>query len=311
MLSVLIAQPTMAQSYPSRPIRVIVPLAPGGSADVGGRLVGDKVSQALGQPVLVESRPGGGGTVGVNFVAKSAPDGYTLVIGPAGAMSINVSLAKLPYDPVKDLAPISGMTRSTLFIVTSPSGPIGSVKDLLAQAKSKPGALNFGTPGIATAQHLAGELLKFMTGIDMVHVPFKGSSDAVTAVMGGQIQIAIVGPAGIAPQVRAGKLRVIAGTDTRRAPGLADAPTVAEAGVPGYTAGGWLSFFAPAGTPGEIVARLNAEIVRALKMPDVTERIVASGEIPDPTTPDELGRFVRSEIDKWAKVIKNSGIRIE
>jgi tripartite-type tricarboxylate transporter receptor subunit TctC len=203
------------------------------------------------------------------------------------------------------------MTRSTLFIVASPTGSIGSVSDLLAQAKSQPGTINFGTPGIATAQHLAGELLKNMTGIDMVHVPFKGSSEAITAVMGGQIQIAIVGPAGIAPQVRAGRLKVIAGTDTVRAPGLADAPTVAEAGVPGYAAGGWLSFFAPAGTPGEIVSRLNGEIVRALRMPDVAERIVAGGEIPDPSTPEQLGRFVRSEIDKWAKVIRSSGIRLE
>ena len=307
----LVSQAVLAQSYPSRPIRVIVPLAPGGSAEVGARMVGDKVSQALAQPFLVESRPGAGGAIGVNFVAKSAPDGYTLVVGPAGAMSINVNLTKLPYDPVKDLAPVSGMTRSTLYIVVAPSGPVHSIKDLIAFAKSQPGILNYGTPGVATAQHLAGELFKNMTGVDMVHVPFKGSSEAVTAVMGGQIQLAILGPAGIAPQVRSGRLRVIGGTDPSRTPGLVDAPPVAEAGVPGYSAGGWLSFFAPTGTPAEIVSRLNGEIVRALKMPDVVDRIVAGGEIPDPTTPEELGRFVRSEIDKWAKVIKSTGIKLE
>ena len=308
----LVAAPAaFAQSFPAKPIRVIVPLAPGGSAEVGARMVSDKVAQSLGQPVLVESRPGGGGAVGVNYVARSAPDGYTLVVGPAGAMSINVSLAKLPYDPVKDLAPLSGMTRSTLFIVVSPGGEIRSFKELLAVAKARPGTLNYGTPGVATAQHLAGELLNTMAGVNLVHVPFKGSSEAMTAVIGRQIQVAILGPAGIASQVRSGRLQIIASTDTARAAGLAEAPTVAESGIPGYFAGGWLSFFAPAATPGEIVGRLNGEIVRALKLPDVVEKIVAGGEIPDPTTPEELGRFVRAEIDKWAKVIKTSGIRLE
>ena len=300
-----------AQGFPAKPIRVIVPLAPGGSAEVGARMISDKLAQALAQPVLVESRPGGGGAVGVNYVARSAPDGYTLVVGPAGAMSINVSLTKLPYDPVKDLAPVSGMTRSTLFIVVSPSGPIHSFKELLAVAKAQPGTLNYGTPGVATAQHLAGELLNNMAGVNIVHVPFKGSSEAMTAVIGRQIQVAILGPAGIASQVRSGRLQIIASTDSAQAAGLADAPTVADSGVPGYSAGGWLSFFAPATTPGEIIGRLNGEIVRALKLPDVTEKIVAGGEIPDPTTPEALGRFVRAEIDKWAKVIKSSGIRLE
>lgn len=307
----LISTTASPQPYPSRPIRIIVPLAPGGSADVFARLVADKITQPLGQPVLVESRPGGGGAVGVNFVAKSAPDGHTIGVGPAGAMSINVSLQKLPYDPLKDLAPLSGMSRSTLLIVASPSGSLQTLKDVLAFAKSNPGVLNYGTPGIATAQHLSGELLKSMTGITMVHVPFKGSSEAVTSVMGGQTQLAIVGPAGIAPQVRAGKLRVIAGTATRRAPGFPEVPTVAQAGVPGYEAYGWLALFGPAGLPRDIVARLNSEIVRALRLPDVMERFFTGGETPDPTTPEELARFVRSEIEKWAAVIKTAGIRLD
>ena len=306
----LLTAQAMAQSYPARPIRIIIPLAPGGSADVGARMVGDRISQTLGQPVLIESRAGGGGTVGVAYVAKAAPDGYTLVVGPAGALSINVSLTKLPYDPVKDLAPVSGMTRSTLFIVTLPSSPIQSVKDLVAFAKANPGRLNFGTPGIATAQHLAGELLKTMTGIDMVHVPFKGSSEATTAVLGGQIQLGIIGPAGVAPQVKAGKIRVIAGTDSQRSLSLPDVPPVAEA-VPNYEASGWLAFFAPAGTPPDIVSRLNTEMVRALRQPEVAERISSGGEQPHIVSPEELGRFVREEIEKWARVIKAAGIRLE
>jgi tripartite-type tricarboxylate transporter receptor subunit TctC len=226
-------------------------------------------------------------------------------------MSINVNLAKLPYDPQKDLAPLSGMMRSTLFIVASPMGGLKSLQDLVAFGKANPGALNYGTPGIGTAQHLAGELLKIMAGIEMVHVPFKGSNEGATAVMGGQIQLAIVGPAGIAPQVRAGKLQVIAGTDTQRSPGLPDVPTVAESGLPGYAASGWLGLFAPAGTPSDIVARLNAEIVRALRLPEVSGQIVSGGEQPHPTTPEELGRFVRSETEKWARVIKTAGIRLD
>ena len=300
-----------AQTWPSKPVRIIVPLAPGGSADVGARLVADKMTPGLGHPVLVESRPGGGGTVGVNFVAKSPPDGYTIVVGPAGAMAINVHLSKLPYDPQKDLAPLSGMMRSTLFIVSSPSGPLKTLQDIIAFGKANPGVLNWGTPGIGTAQHLAGELLNIMAGIKMVHVPFKGSTEGATAVMGGQIQLAIVGPAGIAPQVRGGKLHVVAGTDTQRSAGLPEVPTVAESGLPGYAASGWLGLFAPAGTPTDVVARLNAEIVRALRLPDVANHIISGGEQPHPTTPAELGEFLRSETEKWGRVIKTTGIRLE
>ncbi len=298
-----------AQGYPSRTIRIMVPLAPGASADMDSRIVGDKLAQAFGQPVIVENRPGGGGAIGVNAIAKAVPDGYTIGVGPAGTITVNPSLMKLPYDTQKDLAPISGMVRSTLLIVASPNGPIHSIRDLLAYGRTQP--VTFGSPNVGSAQHLAGELLKAMTGIEMVHVPYRGSAESATAVLGGQILLAIVAPGGMAQQVRAGKLNAIGSTDSVRFPSLPDVPTVAEAGVPGFEATGWLALFAPAGTPRDIVSRLNAEIVRALNMPDVRERITANAETPHPTTPEELGRFVRAETEKWARVIKSAGIKLD
>jgi len=308
--TLLVSAAAFAQSYPARSIRIMVPLAPGGSADIDARLVGDKLSQAFGQPVVIENRPGGGGTIGVSAIAKAAPDGYTIGIGPAGTLTINPTLMKLPYDTQKDLAPLSGLVRSTLLIVTSPSGPIQSIKDLIAYGKSR-GAVTFGSPNVGSAQHLVGELLKARTGIDMVHVPYKGAADSVIAVLGGQILLAVVAPGGMVPQIRSGKLRAIGSTDSERFFSLPEVPTVAESGVPGFEATGWLALFAPGGTPRDIVMRLNAEIVRALNMADVREKIAANAETPHPTSPEELARFVRAETEKWAGVIKAAGIKLE
>jgi len=312
LAALLGAATAFAQSYyPTRTIRIMVPLAPGGSADIDARIIGDKLSQTFGQPVVIENRPGGGGAIGVNAIAKAAPDGYTIGIGPAGTLAINPSLMKLPYDTQKDLTPLSGLVRSTLLIVASPSGPILSIKDMIAYGKTHPGGITFGSPNVGSAQHLAGELLKAMTGADMVHVPYKGAADSVIAVLGGQILIAIVAPGGMAAQIRSGKLKALASTDSTRFFSLPEVPTVAESGVPGFEATGWLALFAPGGTPRDIVLRLNAEIVRALNMSDVREHIAANAESPHPTSPEELARFVLAETEKWARVIKASGVKLD
>jgi tripartite-type tricarboxylate transporter receptor subunit TctC len=309
--ALLIPAAALSQTYPNRSIRLIVPLPPGGSADFHARLVADRMTQAFGQPVLVENRPGAGGAIGVALLAKAAPDGYTIGVGPAGAMSMNVSLTKANYDPVKDFAPLSGMTTSAFLIVVSPSSPLRTLKDLIAYAKANPGKLNYASVGIGSAQHLAGELFNNMAETRIVHVPYKGAAETATAVMGGQVEISFLAPGGLLQLVQSGKLRALAETLTGRVTAVPNVLTVAEAGVPGYFAAGWLSLFAPAGTPRDIVNRLNTEIVRELRLPDVIERIVEGGEEANPTTPEELGRFVRSEIDKWAKVIKAANIHVE
>ena len=309
--ALLIPAAAFSQTYPIRSIRVIVPLPPGGSADFHARLVADRMSQTFGQPVLIENRPGAGGAIGVAQIAKAPPDGYTIGVGPAGAMSINVSLTRAPYDPIKDFAPISGITRNAFLIVVSPSSPLKTLKDLLAYAKANPGKLSYASVGIGSGQHLAGELFNTVADVSIVHVPYKGAAESATAVMGGQLPLAFISPGGLLHLVRSGKLRVLAGTDTERVTTLPDVPTAAQAGLPGYAATGWLSLFAPAGTPRDIVSRLNTEVVRVLRLPDVVERVVENGEEANPTTPEELGRFVRSEIDKWAKVIKAANIHVE
>ena len=309
-IALLLAAASMAsaQSYPSKPVRIVVPLAPGGSADVDARLVADRLSQALGQQFIVEHRPGAGGAIGVGMVAKAPPDGYTIGVGPQGTMVIAPGLMKLPFDPLKDLAPLSGMVRSTFLFLTHPNGPFKTVQELIAYAKSNP--VSFGTPNIGSGQHLAGELFNSLTGVRMVHVPYKGSGPAAIDVMGGQIPLAIVGPAGISGLIKAGKLKVIALSDSQPVAAFPEVPSVAKAGVAGFDATGWLALFGPAALPKDIVARLNAEIVRALNTAEVRDKIVAGGEDPHPTTPEDLRRFVVAETEKWGSVIRNAGLKL-
>jgi tripartite-type tricarboxylate transporter receptor subunit TctC len=305
------AMPALSQTFPSRPMRIIVPFSPGGNADVDARIIADKMSQRLGQPVLVENRAGGTSTIGIGALAKSAPDGHTIGIVPPGSVAITANMMKLPYEPFKDLTPLSGMTRSAFVFVVSASSPFKSMNDLIAYARTKPGALSFGSTGFGSSHHLTGELLKKLAGIDLLHVPFKGSALGTTAVLGGQLDMVIGAPAGFAQLLRAGKVRALAVSQAKRTPALPDVPTVAESGVPGYEVDAALALYAPGGTPNDLVARLNAEIVHVLKLPDVSGRIFAHGEEVDPTTPEEQVRVLRSEMEKFGGLIKALGLRAD
>jgi tripartite-type tricarboxylate transporter receptor subunit TctC len=306
----LVCAPSHSQSFPTKPIRIIVPLVAGGSLDTLGRLMAEKMAQGFGQAVYVENRPGASGDIGTGMLAKAAPDGYNLGIIGLGSISIGLLMRKLPYEPLKELAPVSGLTKSTLLIVTASSSSLRSIPDLIAYAKANPGVVNFGSIGIGTSQHLSGELLNTLAGINMVHVPFKGAGEANTAVMGGQIHISVSGGPGVIPHIRSGKLRALAITDVKRTAALPDVPAVNEF-VPGYGTSALLTLFTTGGTPPDIVARLNAEALRVLKLADVRERIAGWGDEPYPTTPEELGKVLRADIQKWSDLVKNAGLRLQ
>ena len=301
----------LAQTYPSRPLRIIVPFPPGGNADVEVRFIGESMSQGLGQAVFVENRAGASSTIGIGALAKAAPDGHTIGVVPPGSVGITSNLMKLPYDPLKDLTPLSGMTRSAFVFVVSASSPLLSMKDLIAYARRNPGKLAFGSTGVGSSHHLTGELLKKMAGIDLLHVPFKGSAEGTTAVLGGQLDSVVGAPAGFTQLLRAGKVRALAVTQATRTPSLPDVPTIAESGVPGYAVDAALALYAPGGTANPIVSRLNAEISRVLKLPAVRERILANGEEPDPTSPEEQARVLRSEMQLYGELIKAIGLRTD
>jgi len=310
-ISLLFCAGSHAQSYPVKPIRIIVPLAAGGSLDQAGRMLAEKMTPSLGQSVYVENRSGASTDIGVGTLARSVPDGYTIGMVPVGSVATGTLVRKLPYDPIKDLAPISGVSKSGLVIVTSGSSPYRNMADVIADAKKRPGEVSFGSAGIGSSHHLAGELLRMMANIDLLHVPYKGSSEANVAVVAGQISLAVSGAAGSTTLMRSGKLRALATTDGKRIPGLPDIPTVGET-VPGYSGGaGGLSIFAPGGTPVDIINRLNAEVVRILKLPDVLECLAKNGEDPDPTTPAELGGLLRAEIEKWTNLVKTTGLKLQ
>ena len=299
-----------AQYDPSRAIRMVVPLSPGGAADLLARLVSNDLADRLGKPVLVENRVGAGGHIGSDFVAKSPPDGYTLLT--AGIpQAIGMSLYKnLPYDMGKDLtAVIQGATFPSI-IVVHPSLPVKNIKELIALAKARPGVLNFGA-NTGSPNHLAIELLNVAHKVKMVHIPYKGAGPVVTDVIAGHIELASLGFPPALPMVKAGRMRAIAVTGTQRSAQLPDVPTVAESGVPGYSVNSWYGVFAPAGTPAAIVTKLKAAITPGLKSPAVTQRLVGLGADVAPTTPEEFGRIVRDEIQKWAKVVKASGAKAQ
>ena len=300
-----------AQSYPARPIRMIVAYPPGGGTDIVGRMMGQKLGENLGQTVVVDNRGGATGNIGTEIAARATADGYTLLMGNVAPNAINVSLfKKLPFDPVKDFAPVSLVAVTPNILVVQPSSPVKTVKDLIALAKSKPGTLNFPSAGVGSSSHLAGEMLKSMAGIDMVHVPYKGGGPALVALLSGQVQLMFATLPAAMPHVKSGKLRPVAVTTSHRSQALPELPTIAESGVPGYEAATWYGLLAPAGTPKAIVDRLHAEIVKILAT-DTRQRLAAQGFEPAGTTPAEFAGYIKSEIVKWGKVIKDAGIRPE
>jgi tripartite-type tricarboxylate transporter receptor subunit TctC len=300
-----------AQSYPSKPIRIIVPFPPGGISDVMSRVFGQKFTDAWNQPVIVENRAGAGGNIGTEIVAKSPPDGYTLVMGSIGTHAVNVSLfSKLPYDPVRDFAPVALVIEADGLLVLHPSVPVKTVKDLIALARARPGQLVYASAGNGTAAHLAGELFKSMAKIDLVHIPYKGNVPAISDLVGGQTSMLFATLPTVLPLAKAGKLHALAVTGAQRNPTVPDVPTMADT-LPGFEVTNWIALFAPAGTPGDIVAKLNAEIMRIMRLPDVQSRLVNEGAKFTPNTPSEFAAFVKAEITKWGKVIKDSGARVD
>ena len=310
------AAPSFAQNaahaYPDRPIRIIVTFPPGGPTDIIARAVGQKLSEAWGQPVVVDNRAGAGGNIGTELAAKSAPDGYTLLLSNFGPLAISPFVySKLPYDPVRDLTPITLAATSWFFIVTNPAVPAATLKDFIALAKAKPGQLTFSSSGNASPSHLAGALFQSSAGIKLIHVPYKGGAPSVAAVIGGETQIAIESPPPIVPQVKAGKLRALAAARSNRSALLPEVPTATEAGLPGFEVGSWYGFHAPAGTPKAIVDKLHAEMVKAMNTPELRERFTSVGAEMIANTPQQYGAFVESELKKWGAVIKAAGVKAD
>jgi len=305
------ARAAHAQAYPTKPVRLIVPFPPGGPADVLGRLFGQKLSESWGQPVVVENRAGAGGNIGAEAVAKSAPDGYTLLL-IANSHTINASLySSLPYDPVRDFTPISEVASYMLVLVTHPSVPVASVAELVALARSRPGQLKYASAGNGTMTHLAAELFRLATGTDMIHVPYKGAAPATSDLLGGQVNLMFNNPVSSFPQVKAGKLRALAVTGAARLATAPEVPTIAELGYPGFEASTWYGFLGPAGMPKDIVNKAHDDIIRALKLRDVQERLAAQGFDSIGTTPEQFGEVLRSDVERWRKVVKASGLRAD
>ncbi|MDQ6619355.1 MAG: tripartite tricarboxylate transporter substrate binding protein [Pseudomonadota bacterium] len=300
------------QSYPTKPIRLVVPFPPGGATDILARAVAQRWTETLGQSVVVDNRPGAGGNIGSDLVAKAAPDGYTLVMGTVGTHAINPSLyARMPYDHVKDFAPVILVAGVPNVMEVNPSVPARTVAEFIAYAKANPDKINFASSGSGTSIHLAGELFKVMTGVQMTHVPYKGSAPALTDLMGGQVQVMFDNLPPSLPHIKAGKLRALAVTSSTRSPALPDVPTVAEAGVPGYEASSWFGVLAPAGTPPAVIARLNGEVAKWLATPEAKERMASLGANAVGGSPEDFAAHIRAETAKWAKVVKESGAKAE
>ena len=309
LLLMLGALTASAQPYPSRAVKIIVPYGVGGPADIYGRFLGAKLQEALGQPFVVEDRPGGGSIVGTDAVAKSPPDGYTLLV-MSNTHTVNETLIRnKPFDLMRDFAPITGINYSDLLMVIHPSVPAKNLKEFIALAKSKPGTLNYASSGPGTPYHMAGELFKAMAGVDIVHVPHKGSDQARTAVLGGQVQMMFDAITTMAGQARAGKVRPLGTTGKSRSSVMPEVPTIAEAGVPGYEATIWLGLMAPAGTPRPVLEKLNAQVNKMINAPDVKEAWAKQGAVPMGMPIDQFDKFLRADIVKWAKVVKVSGAK--
>lgn len=300
-----------AQSYPKKPIVMISPWPPAGPAELVARVIGAKLSELLGQPVIIESKPGANGTIGATFVARSTPDGYTILFSHVGPIAISPALQKdMPYDSVKDFAPITQVVSGPTVLVVRPDIPVRNMKELLAYAKANPGKLSYGSVGPGSTTHLAGEMVKLMGGVDILHVPYKGAAPVVTDMLGGQIDMAFINVAGILPQIRSDKVRPIAVSTLMRSSILPDLPTVAET-LPGFEVNSWYGMMAPAGTPRDIVALLYRETAKILKMPDVIERLKQSGLDTVGSTPEEYAAKIQDDLERWAKIVKVAKVKLD
>lgn len=302
---------SFSQSYPARAVRLIVTFAAGGGTDLVARAVSPKLGELLGQPVVVENRAGANGAVGADAVAKAPADGYTLCVCAAGTMVVGPHLTRQPFDTFRDFAPVSLLATNPFVLTVNPAVKAHSVRELIDIAKANPGKMNYGSSGIGGAPHLSTELFKHMTGVNMVHVAYKGLGPALTDLLGGQIQVMFADVGVVTPHLKSGKLRGLAVTSASRSAAVSDLPTVAEAGVPGYASGTWYGVLAPAGTPAPIVARLSADIGKVLGVPEIRSILVAQGVEPEPMTPEQYGAFMRAEHAKWGKVIRDAGIKLE
>ena len=301
-----------AQAYPTKPVKLVVPFPPGGSLDITGRLLAQKLTETWGQPVVVENKPGAGGNIGADLVAKSPPDGYTILLGALSTHAVNPNLyAKMPYDAVKDFAPITLIAITPNVLVVNAASPVNNVREFIAYAKANPGKLAFGSGSNGSAGHLAGELFKVETGSDAVHVPFKGGAPATQALLAGDTQFMFDNLANAMAQVKAGKLKALAVTTAQRSPLVPELPTMAEAGLPGFDISTWYGLFAPAGTPPAVVAKWNADVAKILNSPDVRAKLVADGAEPSPNTPEQFAQMIARELSKYARIVKASGAKVD
>ena len=299
------------QDYPARPIRIVVPSSPGGGTDILARQIAQKLTERWGQQVIVDNRPGAGQMIGIDLVAKAAPDGYTLVM-TATPLALNTVLyKKVPYDPVRDFAPISQVAAMPNIIVTHPALPARTVRELIALARSRPGQLVYASSGVGTGPHLSMELFLTMAGVKMGHVPYKGTNPGMIDTMAGQVQVLMSTLLPPLPHIKTGRLRPLGVTSSKRVSSLSDVPTIAEAGVPGYEVVGWYGMAAPANTPRDVINKLYSEIADILKSPDTRDKLAADGAEPVGSTPEQFAAFIQSEIDKWSRVVKSSGIHVE
>ena len=301
-----------AQAYPSRPVKLVVPFPPGGSLDITGRLIAQRLTDMWGQAVVVENKPGAGGNIGADFVAKAAPDGYTILLGALSTHAVNPNLyAKMPYDAVRDFAPITLIATTPNVLVVNAATPVGNVREFIAWTKANPGKLAFGSGSNGSAGHLAGELYKVDTGTDAVHIPFKGGAPATQALLAGDTQFMFDNLANVMAQVKAGKLKALAVTTAERSTLVPELPTMAEAGLSGFDISTWYGLFAPAGTPAAIIAKWNADVTRILNTPDVRAKLMADGAEPAPDTPEQFAQMIARELAKYARIIKASGAKVD
>ena len=312
MAGPLVATDALAQAYPSRPVKLVIPFPPGGPLDVIGRAIAQKAGEDWGQSVVVDNRPGAGGNIGADLVAKSSPDGYTILMGALSTHAVNPSLyEKMPYDAVRDFAPITLVAVTPNVLVVNASLPVSSAKEFIAYAKANSGRLAFGSGSNGSAGHLAGELFKVETRTDVVHVPYKGAAPAMQALLAGDTQFMFDNLASAMPQVKAGRLKALAVTTAARSPLAPDLPTMAEAGLPGFDIATWFGLFAPAGTPRDVIAKWNAEVTKILNSPEMRDRLTAQGAQPAPDTPEQFAAFIAAEIPKYARIVKASGAKVD
>jgi tripartite-type tricarboxylate transporter receptor subunit TctC len=311
LLALLLAAPAAAQNYPTHPVRIVIPLSPGGTTDVPGRMVAQKLSETLGQQFFVENRAGAGGTIGSDFVAKSKPDGYTLLL-TASPFVISPHVYKnMPYNALTDFAPVIRIATGPYVLVVHPSLGVNSVKDLIALAKQQPGKIDFASSGNGGAQHLVTELFMYMAGIKLNHVPYKGSGPAQQDLMSGIVKVSFVGTPIAIPHMKAGRLKALGVSTAKRSPEMPEVPTIAEAGVPGYEATVWIGMLAPAATPKDIVAKLNGEIGKLVRTDEMRKLLVPTGMEPDPDTSERFGAYLKADYDKWGKVVRDSGATVQ